>query len=160
LLQDFINQANLPVHLTIDELAPGAGDPLARVELAVMRIGMLAKRRIAPSAAFVLLDTDQIPLDPHRADRARRLAAENHITIVWQESCFEAVLLRHLPHRAMHRPPDSRAAEQAIAREWPEYQKPMSRVALARRITLESVLQAANVEPDLAGLLRSLGLLA
>jgi hypothetical protein len=160
LLQDFINEASLPVHLKIDELAPGAGDPLARVELAVMRIGMLAKKRIAPSAAFVLLDTDQIALDPQRADRARRLAAENDITIVWQATCFEAVLLRHLPNRATHRPPDSRSAEQAIVREWPEYQKPMSRADLAKRITLDSVLQAAGVELDLAGLLRSLGLLA
>ncbi|MFX1671044.1 hypothetical protein PWR63_01850 [Paraburkholderia sp. A2WS-5] len=160
LLQDFINEAGLPVHLKIDELAPGAGDPLARVELAVMRIGMLAKKRIAPAAAFVLLDTDQIALDQQRANRARRLAIDNDITIVWQESCFEAVLLRHLPNRAANRPPDSRAAEQAITREWPEYEKPMSRAALARRITLDSVLQAAGVEPDLAGLLRSLELLA
>lgn len=57
LLQDFINDAGLAVHLHIDELAPGAGDPLARVELAVDRIARLTKQRTAPDAAFVLLDT-------------------------------------------------------------------------------------------------------
>ena len=45
LLQDFLNDGGLAVHLTIDELSPGAGDPLARVELAVNRIAMLAKKR-------------------------------------------------------------------------------------------------------------------
>lgn len=159
MLQDFINDAGLAVHLHIDELAPGAGDPLARVELAVDRIARLTKQRTAPDAAFVLLDTDQLALDPARAERARRMAAENNIIIVWQESCFEAVLFRHLPNRATHRPPNTAAAEAAIAREWPGYKKGMSRADLAKRITIASVRQAAAVEPDLAGLLRYLGLI-
>ncbi|BFG80356.1 hypothetical protein PTKU46_83900 [Paraburkholderia terrae] len=87
------------------------------------------------------------------------MAAENNITIVWQESCFEAVLLRHLPNKATHRPPDTPRAEAAIAKEWPTYKKGMSRSDLAKRITIASVRQAADVEPDLAELLRYLGLL-
>ena len=160
LLQDFIDDAGLAVHLKIDELAPGAGDPLARIELAVDRIARLAKKRTAPSAAFVLLDTDQLALDRDRANRAQRMAADSDITIVWQTTCFEAILLRHLPNRATHRPPDTPAAENAIIRDWPGYKKGLSRTELAKRINLDSVLQAAGVEPELAGLLRELGLLA
>lgn len=159
LLQDFLNDGGLAVHLTIDELSPGAGDPLARVELAVNRIAMLVKKRTKPSAAFLFLDTDQIALDRDRAERARRIAAANNITIVWQDPCFEAVLLRHLPNRATHRPPDTPTAGNAIAREWPDYKKGLPRAELAKRITLGSVLQAAGVEPDLAALLHSLGLM-
>jgi hypothetical protein len=160
LLQDIINDAGRPVHLKIEDLGPGAGDPLARIELAVNRIAMLARKRVAPAAAFAILDTDQLALDRDRADRARRLAANNAITIVWLESCFEAVLLRPLPNRATHRPPSTQIAEETIAREWPGYKKGLSRAELAKRITLESVRQAAGVEPGLAGLLRELGLLA
>jgi 3-polyprenyl-4-hydroxybenzoate decarboxylase len=38
LLQDFLREANLPVHLVVETLAPGAGDPLARIEMAVRRL--------------------------------------------------------------------------------------------------------------------------
>ena len=35
LLQDFARAAGLAVYLKIEELGPGAGDPLARIEMAV-----------------------------------------------------------------------------------------------------------------------------
>lgn len=159
LLQDLINDAGLPVYLKIDELAPGAGDPLARVEMAVMRIAQQTRRRTAPAACFVMLDTDQIAIDRQRAENARRLADDRNITIIWQQPCFEAVLLRHLPHRAAHRPPDSQAAGNALSREWPEYRKPMPRALLARRIDLAAVLRAAAVEDGPADLPRRVRLL-
>jgi hypothetical protein len=69
LLQDLINEAGLPVFLKIDELAPGAGDPLARVETTVMRIAQQSRRRTAPAACFVMLDTDQIAIDRQGAEK-------------------------------------------------------------------------------------------
>ena len=107
-----------------------------------------------------MLDEDQAERDPQRADRARRLAAESDITIIWQRPCFEAVLLRHLPDRAAHRPPDTQGALRALEREWLGYEKPLERAALARRLDLDAVLRVAAVEPELASLLRVLGLLA
>jgi hypothetical protein len=159
LLQDFINKADLPFYLKIDDLGRGAGDPLARVEMAVVHIAQQARRRVSPDACFILLDNDQVALDTQRAKRAQRMAAQNNITLVWQDPCFEAVLLRHLPHRATHRPPDSRHAEEALVREWPEYEKPMSRVLLARLIDMDAVTRAAAVEPGLAKLLRTVELI-
>ena len=159
-LNDFVRAANSPLHLIIEELGPGAGDPLARVEMAVRRIATIGRKRIAPVARFVLLDADQTERDPARAERARRLAHENDITIVWQEPCFEAVLLRHHEGRAGNRPPDTPRAQAAIAREWPGYRKPMARAEFARRIDLAALQRVATVEPELAGLLRCLGLLA
>jgi hypothetical protein len=50
-------------------------------------------------------------------------------------------------------------AGRALLREWPDYQKPMTRAALAHRVDLVAVLRAAAVEPELEGLLRCVGLI-
>jgi hypothetical protein len=160
LLQDLARAAALPIYLKIEELGPGAGDPLARIEMAVRRIDHQRRKRTTPVASFAFLDEDQALRDPQRAGRARRLAAENDITIIWQSPCFEAVLLRHLPDRSTHRPPDTPGALWALEREWPDYRKPMDRATLARRLDLGAVRRAAAVEPELARFLRVLGLLA
>lgn len=157
-LQDLIRAANIPVHLHIDELGPGTGDPLSRIEMAVRRLKQLQKKRSAPRDRFALLDFDQAERDPHRAKVARRIATENTITILWQRPCFEAVLLRHVTGKAGHRPPDTSGAIKALEKEWPEYKKPMMRADLARRLNRDAVLQAAGVETELQVLLRCIGL--
>ena len=158
-LQDLANAAALPVYLKIEELGPGAGDPLARIEMAMRRIDLQRSKRMAPSASFAFLDEDQAVRDPQRAALACRLATDNGIAIIWQRPCFEAVLLRHLPDRTTYRPPDTPGAVRALEREWPGYAKPLERAALAKRLDLDAVLRAATVEPELAALLRALGLL-
>ncbi|PSS64480.1 hypothetical protein C6558_13425 [Ensifer sp. NM-2] len=159
LLQDLIREANLAVHLQIDEFGPGTGDPLSRIQMAVLRLKRLEKTRTAFDERFALLDSDQAEQDPERARLARKLAADHDIVIVWQRPCFEAVILRHLMGKTANRPPDSAAAIRALEKEWPEYRKPMSRADLARRLDLDGVLRAASVEAELRDLLRSVGLL-
>jgi hypothetical protein len=159
LLQDLIRDANLPVHLHVDELGPGTGDPLSRIEMAVLRLKLLQKKRTAPKQRFALLDSDQAERDPQRAARAIKLAADHGITILWQHPCFEALLLRHLDGKTGNRPPDTPGAVKALATEWAEYEKPMTRANLAKRIDKAAVLRAAGVEPELEALLRCLGLL-
>lgn len=158
LLQNMLREAGLYVHLVVHDLGRGAGDPFARVQLAIQRLEHLNRTRIAPRERFVLLDSDRVARDPDRAAAAHRLAAGHHISIVWQEPCFEAMLLRHLPDRATRRPPDTPEAVRALEREWPDYRKPMSREDLSRRIDREAVRRAARVEPGLLALLRRLGL--
>lgn len=158
-LQDLIRDAALPVHLIVEELGPGAGDPLARVEMAVRRLAHLRRTRTAPAERFVLLDFDQAERDPQRAERAKHAADDCAIVIVWQRPCFEAVLLRHLPDRATRRPPDTPEAGRALVKEWPDYKKPMTRADLARRLDQAAVRRAAAVEPELDALLRCLGLI-
>jgi len=158
-LQDLIRDEDLPIYLMIDELGPGAGDPLSRIEMAVRRLYQLRKKRTAPTQRFALLDSDQADRDPQRADWARLKAAEHNIVILWQRPCFEAMLLRHLEGRTTHRPPDAPAASKALLREWPDYEKPMTRAALAKRIDRPAVLRAAAVEPELGALLRCIDIL-
>lgn len=159
-LQDLLRDAGVPVHLHIDELGPGTGDPLSRVEMAVLRLKLLQKKRSAPAERFALLDSDQAERDPERAKRAKKLAADNDIVLLWQEPCFEAMLLRHLEGKTGNRPPDTPGALKALEKEWAGYEKPMTRVNLAKRIDLAAVMRAAGVEPDLTALLRCIGLIS
>lgn len=159
-LQDLCRDAGLPVHLVIDELAPGAGDPLDRIAMAVRRLGQLRKKREAPEKRFALLDSDQAERDPERAERARRLAEANGISIVWQHPCFEAVILRHLEGKAGQRPPDTPGSEKALGKIWPAYAKPMPRAALGAKFDLTALSRVANVEPELKAMLICIGLIA
>ena len=159
-LQDLLRDAAVPVHLHIDELGPGTGDPLSRIEMAALRLKMLQRRRGAPQERFALLDFDQAERDPQRAVRAGNLAAANEIKILWQRPCFEAMLLRHLTGKTGNRPPDTLGAISDLEKEWPSYRKPMTRTNLAKQIDLASVLRAASVEPDLTVLLSCIGLIA
>lgn len=158
-LQDLIRDANLPVHLHVDELGPGTGDPLSRIEMAVLRLKLLHKKRSAPKERFALLDSDQAERDPQRAERAKKLAADNEIMILWQRPCFEALLLRHLEGKTGNRPLHTPRAITALKKEWAGYEKPMTRANLAKRIDRAAVLRAANVEAELNALLRCIGLL-
>ena len=107
----------------------------------------------------ILLDSDQAALEPDRVGRATRLAAQHGISLIWQNPCHEALLLRHMPNCADRRPANSRAAQQMLRRPWPEYHKPMPRAQLAKRVDLEAVRQAAGVEPELRAFLIDIGLL-
>lgn len=158
-LNDMVREANRPLHIIIQELGPGAGDPLTRIEMAVRRITQYRRTRVAPVERFVLLDFDQAESEPERAKRATKLAFENEISIVWQRPCFEAVLLRHHEGRTTHQPPDTPRAQEAIKRIWPEYRKPMTRAELTKRLDKNSLERVAGVEPELADLLRCLGII-
>lgn len=158
-LQDLIREADLPVHLHIDELGPGAGDPLSRIQMAVSRLRELTRKRAAYRDRFAFLDRDQAEQDRQRAEQAQRLADTNGIIILWQDPCFEAVLLRHIEGRSGNRPLDTPTAIRALEREWPGYRKPMARIDLARRLDRDAVRRAAQVDADLQLLLRCIGLL-
>ncbi len=158
-LQDLIRDAELDVHIHIEELGRGAGDPLSRIQLAVQRLERLRQTRKAPRERFVLLDFDQAEHSPKRAGQAQKYAADNAINIIWQRPCFEAMLLRHLTGKTTNRPPDTATAVQTLKKEWPEYRKPMTRANLARRIDRDAVQRAAAVEAELKALLRCIGIL-
>lgn len=158
-LNDLLRSSDVPVHLHVEALARGAGDPLARVRRALQRIAELENRRSRFRLAAILLDFDQAERDPARADRAKRLATQNNLALIWQHPCHEALLLRHMPDCSNHRPLDCRVAQQQLERVWPEYKKAMPRALLARRIDLDAVRQAAGVEPELRVFLEAIRLL-
>ncbi len=144
LLNDLLRSRNVPVHLHVEALARGAGDPLTRVQRALQRIAELENRRSRFRLKAVLLDFDQAERDSARADRAKRLAGQNDLALIWQHPCHEALLLRHMPNCSNHRPLESRVAHQELERVWPEYKKAMPRALLARRIDISRLLRSAS----------------
>lgn len=158
-INDLLRSSNLPVHLHVESLAPGAGDPLARVQRALQRIAEREKKRGKLQLKVILMDSDQTGAEPERATRANQLAAQHNIMIIWQDPCHEALLLRHMPGCSDRQPLTCHIAQQALKRFWPEYDKPMLRAQLAKRINLHTIRQVAGVVPELHAFLEDIGLL-
>jgi hypothetical protein len=158
-LRNLVRDRNLPFHLELSDLGRGAGDPFARVDMAIERLARLERNREPFKGRFLFLDTDQLAADPGRATQARQRAERNKFIVIWQKPTHEAFLLRHLPGRDTHQPPDKRAAETALAREWADYRKPCSAERLEQRIDLDGACRVAGQLPALADLLRMIALL-
>lgn len=94
------------VHLDVVLLRPGGGDPLTLVERAQRRL-MNSRRRQEPPYVIraVLLDADRLGESAERDARMRELAVHENITLIWQNPCHEALLLRHFPDCQALRPP-------------------------------------------------------
>lgn len=159
LLQELALANGAHVHIHIEALTPGAGDPLARVERAIARLDRLRGRRTPFAHSFILLDSDQLQLNRDRADRARREAEQAGLSMIWQDPCHEALLLRHLEGRADRRPATAQLSIQTLQRDWPDYRKPMTRHELRQRLDLDAVRRAGANHPGLSALLAVLGLL-
>ncbi len=159
-LRNIVRDRDLPFHIELYDLGRGAGEPVTRIAMAVDRITQLERNRLAFARKFLLLDTDQLVADARRAELARRCALENNITVIWQEPTHEAFLLRHLPKCLTLQPPDKQRADAALAKKWPDYQKPLNAEQIERRIDIESARHVATRLPELQDLLRAIGLLA
>lgn len=158
-LQDLIRDQNIQVHLVIKDLGLGAGNPLLRVDRAVLHLGQLKKTREAPADRFIMLDNDTHKDDQRIVREAQEQATENGITVIWQRPSFEALLLRHIEDCETLRPPNTEVAFEDLRRRWPQYRKGASRAELARTLDLTAVRRAARVEQELATLLKCIGLL-
>ena len=158
-ISDLAENARLPVFIKPVLLSP-AGDPLARVEKAIRLIDDNRRKRIAYVERFILMDGDQITLAPDRAERAKVLASEHRISIIWQHPCHEALLQRHFAGHEAKLPTTAAISEKQLQKLWPAYSKPMSRVSLATKLDHHAVCRAATVEQELMAFLVAVGLIA
>ena len=141
------------VHIDSRLLRPGGGDPLALVERAIMELDQGVARRSVYVAKAVLLDADRRGQSPARDAQATTLAGQHGLSLIWQQPCHEAFLLRHLPGCDSLRPPTSDRAAQELQRRWPDYRKGLPAIGLARRIDAAGVWRAAAGETALLELL-------
>ncbi len=145
------------LHLMVELLRPGGGDPLSLVELAYQKIMTYERNRSMRCAIrAVLLDRDNLGENPKRDANMFSLARDNRIRLIWQDPSHEAVLLRHIDGCQNLRPRTAAAALSVLRRHWPEYTKGSSAARLASRIRLEHIRQAASVELELGAFLRDL----
>ena len=158
-LSQIAEAAGLHVYIDNDVLQPGAGDPLALVQMAVRRIAEKERKRGVFSLRAVLLDRDKWGQAPDRDIQTAPLAARNRFSLIWQNPCHEGLLLRHLEGQENSHPATADLALQALKRVWPEYSKAMPAIQLATRIDLVAVRRACTAEPTLASFLIQIGLL-
>jgi hypothetical protein len=158
-LRNLVRDRGLPFHLELYDLGSGAGDPLSRIERAVERLAQLRRNREPFDRRYLFLDTDQLAAHKGRAEAAHRLAAANRLRVIWQDPTHEAFLLRHLPGCETKRPPDKRAADQALIREWEDYRKPCDAREIERRLDPDGACRVAAGLPVLGELLRFIKLM-
>lgn len=158
LLQRFAEGDTLLVHIDTVLLQPGGGDPCALVERALALLTQRERRHRDPYAeSFVLLDTDKLGQAPQRDARARQIAERAGLTLVWQDPCHEAILLRHLENCTNLQPATTPLALQQLTQRWPDYKKGMAAVRLAERIDLAGARRVAQNDAALAALLAAIG---
>lgn len=152
-LQQLVDEQHRTIYIDTVLLQPGGGDPLALVECAVVKSGQRSGQRGAYLAQAILLDRDRLGQAPDRDAQLSALAAKHRLKLIWQETCHEALLLRHLNDCHDLRPQSSRIAFAELQRRWPDYQKNAPASVLASRIDRAAVLRAAAVEDGLRAFL-------
>jgi len=154
-----VEEAGLAIHLHPVVLQPGGGDPLAIVERAETRLWeRRRKRQTVYVAQFVMLDRDKWGQAPARDAQVAVVAARAGLQLIWQQPCHEALLLRHLDACAALRPQTSSLADTGLRQRWPDYSKPMDGAKLAKRLDHAALLRAIAVEPELALMIKTIGL--
>lgn len=150
----------LHLHLDNDVLQPGGGDPLALVQLAVRRVVWKEGRRGGAFRHRVLfLDRDKFGQDTQRDGRVEPLAQLNKISLIWQNPCHEAFLLRHFEGYSTIQPATSALALMALKRVWPTYDKALPANELAIKIGPAEIRRAGTVDDVFANFLDRIGLL-
>jgi hypothetical protein len=156
-LADIINQTVKDIHLETTLLGEGAGSPLAKIKKAIKKIEQYERTRSKFLKKAVLIDSDLIDQNVEQKNQTENLAASHGIRIIWQQPCHEAFLLRHLPNCAQLRPPTSALANKELIAQWQNYQKPMSRIQIAKNINFNGLTQASSVEHEFRSFLNELG---
>lgn len=140
-----------PVHLDAQVMQPGGGDAGAIINKAIACRDREQRRSGTYYACFVLLDTDKLGKSspPHLQQKA--IKAE--ITLIWQDPCHEAFLLRHLPGYQQRQSASKTDVEAALSKEIPGYFKGMPFLRLLPHLPKDAVERAASVHSGLQHLL-------
>jgi hypothetical protein len=142
------------LHLMVEVLRPGGGDPLSLVELAYKKIIAYERNRgMRCVIRAVLLDRDKLGESPDRDAKMLSQAKDNNIRLIWQDPSHEGLLLRHIHGCQNLRPPTAAAALAELRRHWPDYTKGSSATRLATHIAVAHIRQATSVQPELAAFL-------
>jgi len=143
----------LHIHIRVEPLQPGAGDPSVLMRRAVQKIADIERRGTRFSCKAILLDRGE----PQKVLDAQRLAAASRIDhVIWQEPDHEAFVLRHLDGCQHLRPPAGETLR-ALRQRWPRYEKGSTQLQLSEHIDLSCVERACGVEPELQAFLLAIG---
>lgn len=106
-----------------------------------------------------MLDRDRLAQDRQAGRDAFGLAHIHNIQLVFQNPNLEGLLIR-LHSGQERRSITARTSSTELRKVWPEYAKPPTSQALARRFSLDDLKRAAKYDPELQKLLSVVGLRA
>jgi len=149
---------DLRKHVHLNAIIMKGGDTLARLEWLAGHLERENNRE--PFAhKYALLDTDQDRLDLQRASKARKLADELGIVVIWQNPTHEGLLVRHFEGYSTRQPEEAADALQLLRQVWADYRKGSPARHYNKILTQAHLDRAAGVTPELRHLLVSAGLL-
>jgi hypothetical protein len=146
------------LHIHLDAVPLGGGGFKSMLEKAV-RQHKRRRRTAGPyQDRFLVVDRDRAEQGDWPIEKLRCEAAKHNLTVCVQSPNHEGLLLRMM--RGMEREtPDAASAEARLKSRWPNYRKPVNAQALRRQFSLDDLLRAASVDPDLETLLKRIGLM-
>jgi hypothetical protein len=154
---DIADELGISIHLDAHTLNRTGANPEVLIKEAIRIMERQARAHEPFEFAAVFLDADVLEADANRKQRALKSAREASLHLIVQHPDHEGLLLRHLPGCDQRRPGQGQSLN-SLAKEWPGYQKPMSRRELGRKLGVEDIKRACGVERELAQFLRRLGL--
>lgn len=134
------------------------GDSLALVQAALKHRTRRAAAHGAYKRGLLLIDADRLDDGSTRSRDAVRLAGDAKLALIRQIPCFEGVLLRLIKGGDNNVPRSTGEAITRLCKCWPEYEKPMTRHQLQRKLTFPDLQRLAQVDEDMHRLLEILGL--
>lgn len=143
------------VHIHVEQLQPGAGDPVALIARAEQMIGQNELVREPFEIKAILLDRGDARINAAAEARGVQIGIQH---MIWQDPDHEALLLRHLPGCQNLRPPAG-ASMAELRRRWADYEKGRTAQQLRERIAMEQIRQACAVEERLRAFLTAVGLI-
>jgi hypothetical protein len=145
------------LHIHLDAVLLGGGGFKSMLQKAV-RLHNRGCRKGAYQDRILIVDRDRAEQGDWSVKELKQQAAKYKFTVFVQCPNHEGLLLRMMPD--MEREiPDAASAEAKLKSRWPDYQKPANAYMLGRKFSLEDLLRVARVDPDLASLLRKIGLM-
>ncbi len=153
LLSDLLKEEKLPFHIDTQPFPRSGGNPLMLMRLAKERIEKQISLGKPPYIAHAVF------FDIHSATKAQiiqanKIAEKENIISVWQEPCYEGLLLLHTGARTKKLPTSPAEAKHRLVKQWGHYEKGMSAMQLSKHIGLQDIIHAAKLCEGLAKLLK------
>jgi hypothetical protein len=151
--------SELDLHIHLDTFLLSGGGYKTMLENAVREHKRRSKKSGSYERCFLIVDGDRANQGDWPIAELRRRANKAKFIVCIQRPNHEGLLLRMMP--GMERETsDAASARIKLKNKWESYQKPANAYALARQFSMNDLLRASKLDPDLQNLLEKIGLAA
>ena len=132
------------------------GDPEKMACKAVRVLQQVAGGPTTYLRRYLLLDCVRSAEARHKMERARRIAEENTISLIWQPICHECFLIKHFAETEDRKPPTAIACEATLRGVWPAYRKGLDATEYEKQLSIGHLSRARANLPDLDAFLKDI----